>query len=76
MAVSFRDQEIIRSVCPTCRNDLYNHPQDYATNIPALTDKCRLLTYVKYDGEGHSFRCPYWTPDSRPASAEGPGASA
>lgn len=76
MALSFRDREIIRSVCPACRNDQYNHPRDFARYVPAPSDKCRLLGYVKYDGDGHSFRCPYWIPDSLGASVGKPGNSA
>ena len=69
MAVSFRDREIMRSVCPTCRNDVYNQSgEGVSVSVPA-TDKCRLLSHVRYDAERHRFRCPFWTPERREASA-------
>lgn len=58
MALSFREREIIRTVCGSCRNDLYNRPP-LRKRRASPSDKCRLMQYVKYDRSTHRFRCPY-----------------
>ncbi len=60
MALSFREREIIRSVCGSCRNDCYNQPP-LSERLALTSDKCRLIQYVKYDRTTHRYRCPYRT---------------
>ncbi len=62
MPLTERERQIRRRVCRGCRNDRYNQPAKKDSGGLVLSEKCRLLVYVKNDRAAHRYVCPYWTP--------------
>ena len=60
MPISERERQIRKSVCRGCRNDRYNHTEAKDDRHPVVSEKCRLLAYVKLDRATHRYVCPYW----------------
>lgn len=59
MPISERDRTIQRAVCRGCRNDRYNGLGRKDDCGPVLSEKCKLLVYVKHDRAEHRYVCPY-----------------
>ena len=62
MPITERERQIRRRVCRGCRNDRYNQSAKKESGALVMSEKCRLLVYVKNDRTTQRYVCPYWTP--------------
>jgi|GEM_PF-4043343 len=62
MRITEKERKIQETVCIPCRNDRYNHPGIEDGGAIVTSEKCRLITYVKYDRSTRSYVCLYRIP--------------